>query len=207
MAGMNGGTDVAITHKFVSGKADGPDPTLVQPSKWNQDENLGGGADGQKAVRDSGQVDGGSWIDAETCSLMNKTGGAAAAGDVVALHSGFDNAVGLDDTAGSFNKFLIALQTPADGVVGAYAKSGPVPNAKATGVITRGQYVRKSATTKTLESTGVAASAAVAPPAGTIGWALTTAAAGVVTVMLFDETIVAAGSGSFNPIANQVFGG
>lgn len=207
MAGMNGGTDISVTHKFVSGKADGPDPTLVQPSKWNQAENFGAGADGQKAVRDSGQTEGASWVDAETCSLMNKTGGAAAAGDVVALHSGFDNAVGLDDTVGSFNKFLVALQTPADGAVGAYAKSGPVPNVKATGAITRGQYVRKSATTKTIESTGVAAGATVSPPTGTIGWALTTAAAGVVTIMLFDETVTAAGGGGFNPIANQVFGG
>ena len=46
MAALPGSTDVQIVHKFVSGKADGADGTLVQPSKWNQNENLGQGADG-----------------------------------------------------------------------------------------------------------------------------------------------------------------
>jgi hypothetical protein len=56
------GTNVTIKHKFVSGKSDGADGTLVQPSNWNADENLGAGTDGQILVRDSGMVDGGSWV-------------------------------------------------------------------------------------------------------------------------------------------------
>src|SRR5216683_4720424 len=55
------GVDVVTTHKFISGKADGADGTLVQPSKWNQDHNFGGGTDGQVLVRDSAQVDGANW--------------------------------------------------------------------------------------------------------------------------------------------------
>jgi len=65
--------DVVVTHKFVSGKADGPDPTLVQPSKWNQDHNFGAGVDGQVLVRDSAQVDGANWLD-----LPSVSGGAYA---------------------------------------------------------------------------------------------------------------------------------
>lgn len=194
MAALPGGVDVAITHKFISGKADGPDPTLVQPSKWNQDENLGAGADGQKIVRDSGQTDGGSWVNYESCSLTNQTGAAAAVGDVVAFSSGADSAVALDDTVSSLKKFCVALQTPANAAVGAYAISGPVPNVKATGAIARGQYVRKSATTLTLEDTGVALSSTVAPPVGAIGVALNAAAAGVVTVYLFPQTVTSSGS-------------
>lgn len=57
------GTDIQITHKFVSGKSDGADGTLVQPSKWNANENVGGGVDGQIAARDSVAIDGGSWVD------------------------------------------------------------------------------------------------------------------------------------------------
>lgn len=189
MAAILGGTDVANTHKFVSGKADGPDPTLVQPSKWNQNENFGGGVDGNKLVRDSGQTDGASWTDAETVSLTNRTGGAHAAGDVVALSIANDSSVVLDDTVGSVKKFFVALQTNADAALGAYTKSGIVPGVKAQGVITRGDYVRKSATTKAVESTGVAMGTTAAPPYGALGIALTTAAASLVTVLWFDRTV------------------
>lgn len=57
------GTDVAGTHKFVSGKADGADVTLVKPSNWNANHNYGSGTDGQTMIRDSVAVDGASWVD------------------------------------------------------------------------------------------------------------------------------------------------
>src|SRR5579864_536102 len=84
--------DVAITHKFVSGKADGADGTLVQPSKWNQDHNFGGGTDGQFLVRDSAQVDGASWVTVPTvlrsylagCQLSNDGGAPTTTLDVSA---------------------------------------------------------------------------------------------------------------------------
>lgn len=53
---------VTANHKFVSGKADGADPTFVQPSKWNQAHNFGGGSDGQALVRDSTQTEGADWV-------------------------------------------------------------------------------------------------------------------------------------------------
>jgi hypothetical protein len=60
------GVAVKVNHKFVSGKADGADPTLVQPSKWNQPENLTddgapAAANGTVMVRDSAQTEGASW--------------------------------------------------------------------------------------------------------------------------------------------------
>lgn len=208
MAALPGGTDVAITHKFVSGKADGPDPTLVQPSKWNQDENLGAGADGQKIARDSGQADGGSWVNYDSASFTNNTAATAAIGDVVAVSTAADNAVVLDDTVSSVRKFVVALQVPVNAAVGAYAISGPVPGIKAQGAIAAGQYIRKSATTKAVEDAGVTVAAGVAAPVGAIGFATSAAAAGFVNAFLFQTTSGSSGSGSgFNPIANQVFGG
>lgn len=192
MAALPGGTDVAITHKFVSGKADGPDPTLVQPSKWNQDENLGAGADGQKIARDSGQADGGSWVNYDSASYTNNTAAGAAVGDVVAVSVAADNAVVLDDTVSSLKKFVVALQTPANAAVGAYAYMGPVPGVKAQGAIAAGQYVRKSATTKALEDAGVAIGSATTPPSGAIGFATSAAAAGFVNIYLFPSTVATA---------------
>lgn len=61
---MSLGTSIQVTHKFVSGKADGADGTLVQPSKWNQAENFGAGSDGQVPIRDSSATEGASWVDA-----------------------------------------------------------------------------------------------------------------------------------------------
>lgn len=197
MAALPGGTDVAITHKFVSGKADGPDPTLVQPSKWNQDENLGAGADGQKIARDSGQADGGSWVNYDAASYTNSTGGTAVIGDVVAVSVAADNAVVLDDTVSSLKKFVVALQAPANAAVGAYAYMGPVPGVKAQGAIAAGQYVRKSATTKAVEDAGTAVGSATAPPAGAIGFATSAAAAGFVNIYLFPAT--ATGGSVLNP--------
>lgn len=182
--------DVVVVHKFVSGKADGPDPTLVQPSKWNQDHNFSGGTDGQVLVRDSTQVDGANWVDGagglgSAATLTNRTAATAAVGDVVAISAANDSSVILDDTVGSVKKFVVAQGTPADTVAGPYALEGVIPGVKAQGAITRGDFVRKSATTKAVESTGVSISTTVVPPIGSLGIALTTAAASVVTVLWF----------------------
>lgn len=188
MAALPGGTDVAITHKFVSGKADGGDSTLVQPSKWNQNENMGAGADGQKVVRDSGQTDGASWVNYDSASFTNSTGAGAAIGDVVAVSVAADGAVVLDDTVSSVRKFVVALQTPANAAVGAYATGGPVTGIKAQGSIAAGRYFRKSATTKAVEDAGVSVSATAIPPVGTIGFSTTAAAGGFVNGVLFQQT-------------------
>jgi hypothetical protein len=193
MAALPGSTDVQIVHKFVSGKADGADGTLVQPSKWNQNENFGQGADGQKAVRDSGQTDGGSWINYDTASLTNSTGAGATVGDVVAISLAADTTVVLDDTVSSLRRFVVALQAPANAAAGAYGVYGPIPGVKAQGAIPAGNYIRKSATTKAVEDTGVAVASATTPPNGTLGFATTAAAGGFVNVFWFAQTVVAKG--------------
>lgn len=187
------GPSVQINHKFVSGKADGADPTFVQPSKWNQPEAVSAGADGQIMVRDSGATEGAAWVNCVTASLTNGTGGAAAVGDVAALSLAADSTVVLDDTVSSLRKFVVALQTPAGAAAGAYAISGNVTGVKAQGAIAAGQYVRKSATSKAVEDAGVAVSSSARPPIGTIGFATTAAAGGFVNIFLFPRTVSATG--------------
>lgn len=194
MAALPGGSNVTVNHSFVSGKADGADPTLVQPSAWNAAEVVAGGSDGQKTVRDSGQTKGSSWVNYDPASFTNNTGGAAAVGDVVAVSTAADSTVVLDDTVSSLKKFVVALQTPANTVAGAYAYAGPVPGLKAQGAIAAGQYIRKSATTKAVEDAGVTVGSVTSPPSGAIGFATSAAAGGFVNAFLFFQT--AAGSAS-----------
>jgi hypothetical protein len=53
---------VNINHSFVSGKADGADPTLVQPSKWNAAEIFSNAvANKNIPAADSGSATGASW--------------------------------------------------------------------------------------------------------------------------------------------------
>lgn len=194
MAVIQSGADVAINHAFVSGKANGADPTFVQPSNWNAGEVISAGADGQRAIRDSGNTHGASWIDCETGSFTNNTAAGAAAGDVVAVSGVADKTVILEDTLASTKKFVVALQTPANAAAGAYGIAGPINGVKAQGAIAAGQFVRKSATTKAVEDAGVALGAS--PPTGALGFATTAAAGGFVNVFWFVQTAVSATAGN-----------
>lgn len=191
MAVIQSGADVAVNHAFVSGKANGADPTFVQPSNWNDKEVLGQGADGQKVVRDSGNTHGASWLDCETGSFTNNTGAGAAVGDVVAVSLAADKTVVLDDTQSSLRRFVVALQAPANAAPGAYGTFGGITGVKAQGAIAAGQYVRKSATAKAVEDAGVTVGSAANPPSGALGFATTAAAAGVVNVFWFAQTAIA----------------
>jgi hypothetical protein len=42
-----------LDHRFRSSKADGPDPTQVQPSAWNDGHQFTGGANGNVLIRDT----------------------------------------------------------------------------------------------------------------------------------------------------------
>lgn len=79
---------VNINHTFVSGKADGADPTLVQPSKWNAAEAWSQGSNNNVPIRDSGSVTGASWVP------------SGLAFNVVALTPGAT--VALDATLGAY---------------------------------------------------------------------------------------------------------
>lgn len=126
--------------------------------------------------------------DYDGSELTNQTGGALVDGDVVALDSANNSAVVLSDIVGSLLTFVVAKESIASAAAGEFARSGVVASVKSTGTIARGQYVRKSATSKTVEDAGVAMTATKRPPPGSIGLALTVAAAGTVTLFLFGHT-------------------
>lgn len=135
-------------HAFTSAKADGGDATLVRPSNWNGDHDLG-------------------------IELTNRTGGVLASGDIVALSAANDESVLLDDTADSRRKFLVSMAAPADLALGLFTDQGAWTMKVDSGGATRGNYLAKSATAKSLKDTGRAA-ATTPPLPGDIAIALST---------------------------------
>jgi hypothetical protein len=182
------GVNVEITHQFNSGKADGPDVTLVRPSNWNAQLNLGAGSGGHRLIRDPSATRGASWVEPATVRLTNRTGGAHTVGDVVVLDSANDSSVAASSTVNSLKKAFVAMETNADAAAGIYAAEGPV-TAKAQGSIARHQYVKLSATTGAVEDAGAAMSTGTPAPLGAVGVALSAAAAGVVVLYLFASTV------------------
>lgn len=113
----------------------------------------------------------------------NQTGVTLNAGDVVALDLANDASVALSDVQGSLRQFVVALATISSGASGVFGQTGQV-TVTTQGVVTRGNYLRKSATTKALEDTGIAQSSTAAAPSGTVGVAVTgTAGPGASTVV------------------------
>lgn len=131
------------------------------------------------------------WHEYEGETATNRTGGQVVLGDVCAWDAANDTSLVSDDTVGSLRTFAVAQGTIANGSPGEFTRAG-VAQVKAQGTITRGEYIRKSATAKAAESTGVAQATAGGIPAGTIGVALTTAAGGFCLALLFGQTIAPA---------------
>lgn len=121
--------------------------------------------------------------------LSNQTGGALVVGDVVGLSTATDSAVVLADNSGDDRPMVVAVASIAGGATGEFARQGRVASVKATGAVSRGAYIRKSATTKTVESTGVTMGSGTPIPNDAIGVALTAASGGVLTAMLFGFTM------------------
>ena len=55
--------DVHIAHKFVTAKADSPDPTIVSASEWNAFLAFMNGNNGQVAIRNNTSPEGATWVD------------------------------------------------------------------------------------------------------------------------------------------------
>lgn len=128
--------------------------------------------------------------------LTNSTGVTLNAGDVVALDPAVNTSVALADAAGLVRPFVVALETITNAATGVFGQIGQV-TVTVQGAVTRGNFLRKSATTKALEDTGVAQGSP--PPPGTVGAALTGAAgpgAGTVVALLFGDTSRATLGGS-----------
>lgn len=122
--------------------------------------------------------------------LTNQTGVTLNAGDVVALDLANDSSVALSDVQGSLRQFVVALATITAGSPGVFGQIGEV-TVVTQGVVARGNYLRKSATTKALEDAGIAQASTVPPPLGAVGVALTASAGGTstVTATLFGSTL------------------
>lgn len=120
--------------------------------------------------------------------LTNKTGGSTADGDVYAVDTSNDSAFVAGDTQGGLQQFVVAVEVISNNAAGKTARSGRV-TAKSTGTINRGEYVRKSATAKAVESTGIALATSTAPPVGAIGYAESAASGGFVLIRLYPATV------------------
>lgn len=154
-------------HRFTSPKSDGPDATLVQPSKWNEEHDIG-------------------------MELTNRTGGELVAGDIVGLSDSFDESVVLADSQDTIRTLVVALETVADGATGLFESTGSWP-VKVNSATARGRYLAKSTTTKALYDTGVSA-AAGPPPTGAVAISITSSG-GAGTVVAFMLTAGSGGSG------------
>lgn len=131
-------------------------------------------------------------------TLTNRTGSALVVGDVCAVDADNNTSVDLDDTQASLKTFAVALDTPADAAAGRFLVFGIAASVKAQGTINRGDYIRKSATSKAVESTSVAAASTTSPPTGTVGIATKAAAGGLVEAILYGHTLSAASAPSFD---------
>jgi hypothetical protein len=118
--------------------------------------------------------------------LTNSAAGSTAVGDVLAVSS--ETAI-LGDTVSSLQKYVVAMAVIPNGSVSdKWARSGRV-SAKSNGAIAANQYVRKSATARSIEDAGVAEGAATTPPKDAVGLARAAAAGGFCTIVLFERTV------------------
>jgi len=122
-------------------------------------------------------------------ALTNRTGGSLAVGDVVGLDTTNNDSVVLADTAGATAPLVVALTSVANLAAGLFAHVGRVSVVNVTGAVTRGNYLRKSATTKVAEDSGIAMGATT-PNTGAFAVALGSAAGpglGAVPAILLAE--------------------
>lgn len=122
-------------------------------------------------------------------SFLNQTGATLNVGDVVAV--GSDGLI-VNDTVGSFLKYVVAVESISASAIGLVAREGGPVVAKAAGPVVTHNYVRKSATSLAIEDTGIAATASLLIPNGVIGFALeTTGGAGPCSIFMFEHTVTA----------------
>lgn len=195
---------VTVSPQFQSAITDAGVAGELGPNEWNESRKFGAGSAGHTIARDPAETLGAVWVNHGPISLMNRTGAALAAGDVVKLDSANDASVVLGDTLGNLNSFVVAAAAINSLALGRFARAGVIA-CLAQGAITRGDYVKKSATSKAVETTGTAVGSGISAPQGSLGIAVTAAAGSVVTVYLFGQTVtertLTAGAGLANTAA------
>ncbi len=116
--------------------------------------------------------------------LTNSTGGSRSAGFIARITPAVNTAVSSGDTIGYAGPLVVAAETIANDAVGLWYLSG-ICTVNTTGTVTRGDYIRKSATAGAAETTGIQIAATAGRPPDAFGCALTTAASGTCTALLF----------------------
>jgi hypothetical protein len=145
-------------HPFTSAKADGGDATLVRPSNWNANHKRG-----QKMTNTSG-------------STKNQN-------DLVQLDAtADDSSTGIATAGALILPWVVTDATIANAAQGQHFSQGDV-TIKVQGNVTRGNYLRTSATAQAAEDTGVAVGSI--PPVGAIGVAKTGFVGGAGTVLAY----------------------
>lgn len=124
----------------------------------------------------------------DSVEMTNRTGVQLVTGDVVALDTANDTSVVTSDVQGSKAKFFVAAATINNGVNGEFVRSGRI-FAKAVAGISRGHYVRKSATAKAIETMSITVGSGTAMPDGAIGVAEAADSGGLCIIMLFPFTV------------------
>lgn len=180
-----------VKHRRSTGlPADNAVPAQIQPSNFADSHVFAGAAGDGQVPASATNADGWDWRWLQgadvSVTLTNGTGGPLVLGDVVAL-SATPGVVALGDTATSLQVYVVCLEASlASAASGRFAVGQVIPTVKNTGAVTAGHYVRKSATTKAVEDTTVAAGPTTQPPAGALGLALSTAVgAGTIAVLWF----------------------
>lgn len=155
----------AVAHVFASTKADGPDATLVQPGDWNANHN-------------------------PFLSMTNRSGAAVVQYGACAVGTANDDS--FTTTTTQYDTRPLVVVQPAAGI--ANATAGTVQNLFQTvvnvqGNVTRGNWLRFSATAGRLEDAGIAGTSSA--PYGANAIAVTGYAgggAGTVTATLLGST-------------------
>lgn len=171
--------------------ADGANPAQIQPTSDYGDSHVHTGAAGDRQAMLSAAAEANKatwdWLTYRdsTVTLTNQAAGGLVQGDVLAL--AVPDAVVLADTVASQQQFVVCAEaTLAPATAGRFWASAFIPVVKHTGAVTALHYVRKSATTKAVETTGVAVGPTTQTPAGALGLALASATvAGTIPVLWF----------------------
>lgn len=124
-------------------------------------------------------------------NLVNRTGVVIGPGESVSPSDLNDNSTVLNDVQGTLKPILIAHKSIPNITSGEWIQSG-VHTVVIQGIVQRLAYLRKSATSRALESTGVLTNEISGPPPGTVGVALSSfggGGTGTVSALLFGSTV------------------
>lgn len=120
-----------------------------------------------------------AWAAGAVSNLTNFTDGALTAGDVLATATTCDRAVVVVDVSGCGRLYVVAAAAIPEDCDRLFQVGPPlVRSIKAQGTITRGDWIRKSATSKAVESTGIGSNCDRMVPHGAVGIAATNATGG-----------------------------